>query len=214
MKPVQFPSQIFGGNTSSTFNKFPVSTPIPRDSIFANQKTSPIQDTHSALANSTTNEDIKKAEENILNSIEEYIKRSENNYNTQKTDLVNLINETLSNKHNDLKIDINGMVDKKMNEFITNNSNMINSSNAFSAQQPIQTQTPMVVEKAQPKGKYYKLPANLFAELQQQYKDIPQELADSAFIKNNEKFIKTGTKYIKVDESGIAKIMDYYSKKK
>ena len=58
--------------------------------------------------------DVRNIESQIVEQLERYMKRSENNYTSQKLDLVNLINDTITEKNQNLTLDIGNLVEKKV----------------------------------------------------------------------------------------------------
>lgn len=172
-----------------------------------------------------------KAEEEIFNQIKDFIKSSENAFSTQKTDLVNLINESLDEKHLLLKTQMENLVENKLDKIKQFSSNqftpehMLLLSKAFSNQKnEVSQPTPVtpiyqhhninVNETKKPKergkGKYFPLPNNLWKLLVAKYPDLPDELAGRAFIKNDVKYIKVKNGYIEVNDSGVAKVLSHF----
>ena len=185
----------------------------------------------------TSNKEVKIAEENITKYLEEFIKKNENNYNAQKIDLVNFINETLSKNNDSLKSHLEQLITtqqpihnpRDINLYYKDNYpnirdnylnlplSYINPQCPTNFQQPQQkVETPVTIvneEKKKSRGKYYKLPANIWSTIITQYPDLPNTLFDSAYIKDEENYIKMKNNYIKIDNTGVARILNNLNKK-
>ena len=169
-------------------------------------------------------------EKEILDELKSFIKNSENMYSAQKNDLVNLINEVISDKHATLRNQLDQIVETKFDRFKnfvphtqpqTNSDHMLmmmklleaKTANPVSVQHETRDDSKMVVEQPKKKGKYQPLTSNLWAGLLQSYPDLPTDLADKAYIRDNEYFIKLKSNFIKVDQTGVARIVNYYKNK-
>lgn len=171
---------------------------------------------------------LTSKEMSVVNELRDYIKSGENMYSSQKTDLLNLINETLTDKHVLLKSQIDQLIDNKFDKFKsfytpppqTNSGDNINTmlkllEGKLGHGQPVHEKVtvpePAKVE-GKKRGKYILITPNLWSELRLEFPDLPESLNSKAYIKDNEYFIKLKSNFIKVDASGVARIVNYYLK--
>ena len=188
------------------------------------------QQTRTQAPDIQTSTQAQQAESEIIKQLETFMKQSENNYSTQKTDLMNLISETLTEKINEKHISLKNQIE----EIITTKYNQAQGTRTGNPVQAIEVPplggqpgatwhnqaqgnqgsqdnrvggVGLVEKKKATRGKYYKLTNNVWQNVLVQYPDLPASLGESAYIKDNEKFVKLKSGYVKIDESGVAKIM-------
>lgn len=243
MRSVLFPSQLFQDNTrqKNHENKFSLPKPLITKQVPKQVEQTltlvetPIETLPKDQTDVTTTKKVK-FEEKVFNEIKEYLKNNENSYSLQKNDLVNMINETLNEKHQQLKAQIESTVETKLDKIKQFNSNSYNyppehilmlskalnqnnlnnlNPNTTQNHQPTILNTPkeIIIESREDKkqsvkkGKYYPLPSDLWNKLKESFPDLPDDLKGSAYIRDNTKYIKLKNSYIEVNETGIAKIL-------
>lgn len=100
-------------NTDKLMNELEL---IERDNVNDIKDTNIVKNVVTTQDNQINDEDHDKKsyqlEAKVIKQLEEFLSKSENAYTNQKTELVNLINETLSEKHNNLKSYIEETVKK------------------------------------------------------------------------------------------------------
>lgn len=178
-----------------------------------------------------------KNEDEIFLKIKDFLKNSENTFSAQKNDLVNLINETITEKHAHLKSQIEQIVETKFDKIKNYNSNnynynpehMLLLSKALNQPRqdilPVnnqvipkveapqqQQQQQQQVQKKERKGKYFPLPSDLWRGLREKYPDLPEDAADKAYIRDDIKYIKLKTGYVELTDSGVARVVAYLKK--
>jgi hypothetical protein len=251
MKPVVFQSQLFPRQnlkTDYTTNFQPNTIHKPTKKIVTHTTLSakidlPLNENISdqvpsvpiTIAPVPNDRTIRELEETVVEQLKTFMKQAENNFTSQKQDLVTLITETLNEKHSSLKSQIDSIAEHKVPPRYINDQfsySDIPQQRVYQQppqMQPLQNFNPQPqqphtslppVSVVQPKqdqvvkqrGRYYPLTSTLWKNVRDLFPDLPESLLSSEYIKDNDKYIKIKNNYIKIDDMGVAKILNSINK--